>query len=134
MNSNVLNVPMDEPLATTLVVTGNRFFSGLLEKFLKNSGHAVFIADSAEFAITQTREHKPDYVLLNNALEDQTALALIPEILIEHPDAAVILLAPEPSISEAVDAIKQGAVDYLEGPLELKKLEQVLRANAGFQQ
>lgn len=117
---------------TTLIINGNPYFSGLLEDFLKQAGHNVHKAATAEQGVTSTREIKPDVVLVHNELDDAAALTLIPEILLEHPNAEVILLASKPSVQEAVQAIKLGASHYLEGPLEPKKLIDLAKPFQGF--
>ena len=117
------------PPMTALIIDSNPFFGNALRRFLADPGRIVILATSAEDAIAKTREHKPSIVLLNNELEDASSLELIPEILLENPESSVFLLASSPSIAEAVQAIKQGATDYVEGPLQPELLKQII-ANA----
>jgi DNA-binding NtrC family response regulator len=111
------------PFFTTLVVDGKFSIDGVLEGFLKSEGHFILKADSPQEALSLTRRFQPDLILLDSQVEGVSGVALLPELLMEHNLAAVILLALTPSVSEAVEAMKWGAVDVLERPLDLKKLK-----------
>lgn len=110
---------------TTLLVDGAFAKEGVLEKFLKAEGHFVLNAESADEALALTAKFKPDLILLDSELKGTSGLELLPELMIEHPEAAVIILAttPRPHMNLAVEAIKWGAVDVMERPLDLAKLK-----------
>jgi DNA-binding NtrC family response regulator len=111
------------PFFTTLVVDGKFSIDGILEGFLKSEGHFILRAESAEEALALTRRFQPDLILLDSQVEGVSGVALLPELLLEHNLAAVIMLALTPSVLEAVEAMKWGAVDVMERPLDLKKLK-----------
>jgi len=108
---------------TTLVIDDKLTFAGFLEEFLKSEGHYIMRAVSAGEALEKTLEFQPDLILLSNELTGTNGLALLPELLIEQATASVIVMANKPSISEAVEAMKLGASDYLERPLDPKRLK-----------
>ncbi len=114
------------PFFTTLVVDNEASFASFLEEFFKIEGHFILRAVTAKDALEKARQYQPDLILLSNELKGESGLTLLPELLMEHASAAVIVMANQPSISEAVEAMKQGAVDYLERPLDLKKLKQAI--------
>lgn len=116
----------NSPRFRTLVVDGNFFFSGFLEKFLESEGHFILTAATVKDAIAKTRQFQPDLILLDNELEGHAGPALLAELLLEQASAAVILMARKPSISEAVEAIKLGAIDYFERPLDAQKLKHAI--------
>jgi DNA-binding NtrC family response regulator len=111
------------PFFTTLVVDGKFAIDGVLEAFLKSEGHFILKAESAEEALALTRRFKPDLILLDSQVEGISGVTLLSELLLVHDTAAVIMLALTPSVLEAVEAMKWGAVDVLERPLDLKKLK-----------
>jgi DNA-binding NtrC family response regulator len=110
----------------TLVVDGNHFFTGFLEKFLETAQHFILTADSAQDAIAKTRQFQPDLILLDSGLDGGNGLELLGELLMEQASAAVIVMARQPSAAEAVEAMKMGALDYLEQPLDPQKLSQAI--------
>jgi DNA-binding NtrC family response regulator len=132
------NVKADPPgsrknnFFTTLVVDNEASFASFLEEFFKIEGHFILRAVTAADAVEKTRQFQPDLILLSNQLKGDSGLTLLPELLLEHPSAAVIVMANQPSILEAVEAMKNGAVDYLERPLDLKKLKQAIDLQKAF--
>jgi DNA-binding response OmpR family regulator len=110
----------------TLVVDGNFFFTGFLEKFLESEGHFILTASTIKDAVAKTRQFQPDLILLDSELEGVAGLALLGELLMEQSSAAVILLARQPSIADAVEAIKLGATDYFERPLDPQRLRHAI--------
>jgi DNA-binding NtrC family response regulator len=111
---------------TTLVIDNEASFASFLEEFFKIEGHYILRAVTAKDALEKTRQYQPDLILLSNELKGDSGLALLPELLLENPSAAVILMASQPSIFEAVEAMKAGAADYLERPLDLSKLKKAI--------
>lgn len=113
-------------LFTTLVIESEINFVGHLEDFLKAEGHYLLRAETAEEGMAMTRQHWPDLILLNNEMVGTHGLNFLPELLIAHPSAAVIVMASNPSVAEAVDALRLGAVDYLVRPLDTKRLKETI--------
>jgi|SRR5665213_624380 len=111
---------------TTLVVESKANFIGDLEDFLKAEGHYILRSETAAEALAMTRQHWPDLILLNKEMNGSNSMKFLPELLIAHPSAAVIMMATKPSVSEAVDAMRLGAVDYLERPLDTKRLKDTI--------
>src|ERR1700722_10929738 len=96
-------------LFTILVLDSNFLIDSTLEKFLRSEHYAFIMADSAKDAQAKTRRFQPDLILLDCELKGLKCLTLLPELLLIHPQAAVILMASRPSVSSVVDAIRLGA-------------------------
>jgi len=111
---------------TTFVVDSAVNFDGYLEDFLKAEGHYILRAKTAAEALAMTRQHWPDLILLDKEMDGANGLSFFTELLIAHPSAAVVMMATKPSVSEAVDAMILGAVDYLERPLDTKRLKKTI--------
>jgi DNA-binding NtrC family response regulator len=109
----------------TLVVDGSHFMNAALEQTLTVNGQLVLTADSAKLALDMTRQLQPDLILLDSGIEGAQNLELLGELLIEQASAAVVVIARNASVAEAVEAMKMGALDYLERPLDPKKIAQV---------
>jgi DNA-binding NtrC family response regulator len=119
-------IPRRNPFFTTLVVDGDSSFDNFLEEFFRSEGHFILRASTALEALAKTREYLPDLILLDNELAGAGGLALMPELLMEHANAAVIVMAKRPSIAEAVESMKLGAADYLDRPLDPSRLKQAI--------
>jgi two-component system phosphoglycerate transport system response regulator PgtA len=119
---------LPNPQFRTLVVDGNFFFTGFLEKFLESEGHSILTAATIKDALAKTRQFQPDLILLDSELDGATGLSLLSELLMEQSSASVIMLARQPSIAEAVEAIKLGATDYFERPLDPQRLRHAIES------
>jgi DNA-binding NtrC family response regulator len=108
---------------TILVVDGVADDPGLFDEFLKSEGHFTFRAESAADALEKTRKYQPDLILLGCDMPDINCVELLPQLLLEQPSAAVIVVASHPTTREAVEAMKIGAMDFLLYPLDLKELK-----------
>jgi DNA-binding NtrC family response regulator len=115
-------------LFTILVLDSNYQLDDPLERFLKSEGYPMILAASAKEALAKTRQFEPDLILLDCELKGMHCLSLLPELLMEDPKAAVILLANRPSVSSVVEAMKEGAVDFFERPLDLVRLKEAIEA------
>jgi two-component system response regulator AtoC len=110
-------------LFTILVLDSNFLIDSTLEKFLRSEHYAFIMAESAADAQAKTLRFQPDLILLDCELKGLKCLTLLPELLLIHPRAAVILMASRPSVSSVVEAIQLGAVDFFERPLDLERLK-----------
>jgi len=117
---------LKNPFFTTLVADDKLSFEGFLDEFFKTQGHFILKAETAGEALESTRRFQPDLILLNSTMGSQSSLALLPELLAEQPSAAVIMMAANPKLSDAVEAMRLGAVDYLERPLDPDKLRRAI--------
>lgn len=116
----------------TLVVEGSHFLTPAVETALEAQGHLVLLADSAKSALAQTRQFQPELILLYMGTDPAKDLELLGELLIEQASAAVVVVAGVPSISQAVETIKLGALDYLEQPLDARKISQLIEAQEAW--
>lgn len=118
--------PHRNAIFTTLVADADLYFDAFLGDFLKAEGHFILRAATAAETLAKTREFLPDLILLDNDLEGCNGVSLLAELLLEHSSSAVIVMASRGSIFEAVEAMKLGAVDYLERPLNSARLKQAI--------
>jgi len=101
-----------------------------LREFLTDCGFEVTEAVSCETAIQALRSGLSDLALMDFALPDGDALALLPRLREVAPDLGVVLLTGHGSVDLAVRAIKSGADHFLCKPVQLAELESILRGLA----
>jgi DNA-binding NtrC family response regulator len=93
-----------------------------LERFFEGSGFEVATAGSAAEALESYRSFQPDVVLLDYALPDGDGLSLLRQIRALDESIPTILLTAHGSIDLAVQAVKEGAENFLTKPVELPAL------------
>ncbi len=111
---------------TTLLVENIVEFQKSLENFLKSEGHYLLLAENAAETLALIRQHWPDLILLTKEMDGSNGLKFLPELLLTHPSAAVVVMANHPRICDAVDAMRLGAVDYMERPVDLTRLKETI--------
>lgn len=103
-----------------LVVEDETLFARAVIKRLKNAGYDCEHADTIENGRAVAKQFLPDIVLLDMRLPDGNGLDLLSEFV--SRGLAVIVMTAFGELSDAVNAMKQGATDYLKKPVDLEEL------------
>ncbi len=111
---------MDEVI---LVVDDDKNLLKVTAYNLKEEGYEVLTADSAEKAIELFDSKSVDLVLTDVKMPGMDGMELLRHVQDKDPDMPVILITAYAAIDSAVEAIKQGAVDYIPKPFEKDDLK-----------
>jgi len=85
---------------------------------LSAEGYEVREAASGALGIAKAAEDEPDAVLLDLMMPGELdGMAALGRLRIAHPELAVIMMSGRAGLSDAVNATKLGAVNFLEKPL-----------------
>ena len=96
-----------------------------LGRVLRGEGHEVVEARRGHEAREQLASRAFDVLLVDNMMPDMTGLELIREIASATPEAErpqIVMMTAHASIENAVEAMKLGAIDYLQKPFEIDEL------------
>lgn len=93
---------------------------------LEDLGHKVLTAESAEVALNQVSEFKPELVLTDVQMPGMDGFDLLKNLRGACPDIDVVIITGYGGVQGAIDAIKDGATDYLLKPLDLDEIEGVI--------
>ena len=85
----------------------------LLSRMIELEGYKVFQAADCQSAIKQLQMHEIDVVLCDVFLPDGNGVDFVFDIKKIAPDAEIILLTAHGNIPDGVQAIKNGAFDYI---------------------
>src|SRR5262245_42722522 len=89
-------------------------------------GHRVEIAGTGAGGLEQVRGDPPDVILLDLRLPDQSGLEVYQQIRLIDARIPVIFATTAKGADAAIEAMKQGAYDYLFKPLDLDQLRRVV--------
>ncbi len=106
--------------AKILVIDDEKVFLESLLKILKEEGYNAFGAINAEEGIRSLKENNPDVILLDVRLPDVDGITLLKYIK-EIKDVPIIMISAYGTIDIAVEAIKNGAEDFIEKPFAWKR-------------
>jgi DNA-binding NtrC family response regulator len=89
--------------------------------------HEVDLAADVEEAQAALARHVPDVILTDVVLPgERDGLDLLQEVQRTHPDVPVIVMTAYGSVEKAVRAMRDGAHDFLEKPLDLGRLRNLV--------
>ncbi len=118
-----MNTSQDKPLLL-LVDDDDRFRDRLAKAFVLR-GYEVQSASSVEEAITKAKTDPPEYAVVDLRLPNESGLDLIRELKQLDAETKIAMLTGVGSISTAVEAMRLGAVHYLQKPTDA---DQILNA------
>ena len=108
--------------ARILAVDDQRYFREVTEELLGEAGYEVRTAASAEEALHILEREDFDIVLTELVMPGIGGSELVRRILERRPDQDVVLVTGVVDVKTAVDAMKQGAVDYILKPFDRSAL------------
>ena len=118
---------MSRPEGSILVVDDDAVARDLLLEALRKDGYDVEgAADGAE-AIGRGRQKRFDLVLTDIRMGDVDGITVLREFKRFSPDTSVVLLTGFGSMEGAIEAIKQGAYDYLAKPFKKEEIKLVVQ-------
>jgi two-component system nitrogen regulation response regulator GlnG len=104
--------------------------AGLIQEQVRQAfprpGYDVQVADTGSKGIASVRAGPPDVILLDLRLPDRSGLAVFEAIREIDARIPVIFVTTAKTADTAIEAMKQGAFDYLHKPLDLERLQQVV--------
>ena len=112
-----------------LVVDDELSMRELLEYMLEKQGYGVLVAASGKEAISKIEKNPYDLLLCDIRLGDMTGLEVLKASKKKNPHVTVIMISAFATTETAVEAMNQGAFDYVPKPFENDELLQTI-ANA----
>ncbi|AZU62195.1 sigma-54-dependent transcriptional regulator [Neobacillus mesonae] len=109
-----------------LIVDDEKDLVDLLVFRLRRKGYEVDFALNAEDAVPLIHEHYYDLAIYDIRLPKMNGIALLKETKKIQSEIQVIMLTGHGTIETAIEAIRQGAFDYITKPYNLSELEMAL--------
>ena len=97
-----------------------------LQQLLHAEGYGVTTATTAMQAIRLFEENRPDCVILDIHLPDSHSLTFIKIVKQINPSVVIVAISDGSDMQSGVEAMKMGAIDYLEHPLDHRKILSLL--------
>jgi len=115
--------PMNKASAHLLVVDDDPVTIDLLHEVLSKEGHDVSTALSGEEAIAQAVGHFFDIVITDVRMGEKDGMEVLRFFKRNAPDTTVIMITAFGSIETAIEAIREGAYDYISKPFKLDEIK-----------
>ena len=109
---------MQKTSATLLIIDDDDVVRASLAAYLEDSGFSVLQAGNGQQGLQVFEEHQPDLVICDLRMPQMGGLELIRQISARAPQLPVIVVSGAGVMTDAVEALRLGAADYLIKPLE----------------
>jgi len=105
-----------------LLVEDTRSLAALYETYLTRAGYKVRLATTAAEAHGEIKAEPPSIMLLDLVLPDGDGIDVLREVTASDDDIKVIVITAHGSINRAVEAMREGAFDFLVKPFDERRL------------
>jgi DNA-binding NtrC family response regulator len=114
-----------------LVVDDEKNQREIYTLILEDDGYQVTTAQSGEQALRFARENTFDLVLTDYKMTGMDGLTLLNELLKVDPSIIVVMMTAHGSVDSVKEALRGGAFDYLEKPIDRDQLLKVVQNALG---
>jgi len=112
----------EEIKANVLVVDDEEQFLKILSQRLESRGLKVDTSISGEEALKKVKGKEFDAIILDLVMPGIGGIETLKRIKAENPDLQIIMLTGYGTIEKGVEAVKEGAIDFLEKPADINKI------------
>lgn len=113
---------MHKTAVKLLVVDDDPVTVGLLKEVLSKEGYEVETALSGEEAIRRGTDHPFDLIITDVRMGDKDGMDVLRTFKQISPETTVIVITAFGSIETAIEAIREGAFDYISKPFKLEEI------------
>jgi DNA-binding NtrC family response regulator len=110
-----------------MIVDDEKIVRESLYHWFMDEGYSVDTAESAEAALKKFDKDKFDLVLLDMKMPGMSGLELLPRLKQIDVDCFVILITAYASVPSAIQALKEGAFDYITKPVDPEELNHIVK-------
>ena len=117
-----------------LVIDDDKTFRDATCFLIEEAGHYAEGVESGQLGLNWLKDDKWDAVLLDVNLGRENGLDVLAEIQKQFPQLPVVMFTAQGSVKTAVEAMRRGAVDFLEKPFQREQFMAVLGRLQRFRQ
>jgi diguanylate cyclase (GGDEF)-like protein len=110
------------PKGKVLIVDDAPDTLDIIQKLLSFEGYEVILAATGEEGVKKVEEEKPDVVLMDISLPGIDGTEALKQIRTINPIQSVIMLTAFATVENAIQALKEGASDFVKKPFENEHL------------
>ncbi len=110
-----------------LIVDDDRATSAGMADVVEEWGYEPEVADTLKAGWAAIQKLVPDVAIVDLKLPDGSGLDLLDRVKQTYPDVSVVILTGHATVDSAVKALKVGAEDYVTKPVDLPRLQVILK-------
>lgn len=105
-----------------LVIDDERSIRNSMKDILQYEGHEVVLAENGMEGLVSMKSEKPDIVFCDIKMPKMEGIEVLERIKEFSADTPVIMISGHGTIDTAIEAIRKGAYDFIEKPLDLNRI------------
>ena len=111
-----------------LIVDDEADIRSLVAGILEDEGHHARHAFDGPSAFAATEARRPNLVLLDIWLEgsEVDGMEILEQLRVAHPEVPVVLMSGHGSVEDVEEGLRLGAVEYLQKPVEIDHLMEII--------
>lgn len=117
-----------------LVIDDERSIRDATCMLIDDEGHYAEPVVNSASALTRLKEEKYDAILLDLRLGTENGLDVLDVLVKQHPQIPVVMFTAQGTVKTAVEAVRRGALDFLEKPFTREEFRAVLARLNRFRQ
>lgn len=114
-------------MSKILVIDDQKSIRNTLKEILEYEGNEVVLAEMGPEGLELFESEKFDIVLCDIKMPDMDGIEVLQKMMEKNSEVPVIMISGHGNVDTAVDAIKKGAYDFIEKPLDLNRLLVTIR-------
>lgn len=113
-----------------LAIETNYEQASWISSVLLSNGFEVFATTEGDVALAEMNNHRYDFIVMNEDVEDMNGLQLLRLIRTRNADVPIVMIASCLNSANASGAILSGADDFIQRPVRIDELVARIRAVA----
>lgn len=109
-------------MAKILIIDDERSIRNSMKDILTFEKHDVILAENGMEGIVAVKTEKPELVFCDIKMPKMEGIEVLERIKEFSRDTPVVMISGHGTIDTAIEAIKKGAYDFIEKPLDLNRI------------
>jgi len=109
-------------MAKILVIDDEKSIRNTLKEILEYEKHEVALAENGMLGLDMLKKSSFDVVLLDIKMPEMDGMEVLEKISNGNSDVQIVMISGHGNVDTAVKALKMGAYDFIEKPLDLNRL------------
>lgn len=109
-------------MAKILVIDDEKSIRNSMKEILAFEGHEVVLAENGMEGVVAVKTEKPEIIFCDIKMPKMEGIEVLQRIKKFTPEIPVIMISGHGTIDTAIEAIKKGAYDFIEKPLDLNRI------------
>ena len=110
-------------MSRLLIIDDDAASCRTLQLHFRSQGHEAQVAHNLEEGLAAARADTPDVIILDIRMPGRSGLDGLPDFKHDFPDTPVIMITAFHDMDTTVQAMKRGADDYIDKPIDINELD-----------